>query len=490
MDWQKQFKHQRTGDNQVPSKVECWREVMRIVRRTHRGPSVPTQHRLFLVVFLAMVTFGVALPNCFSQVIPNRAGIGNRSPSTKKQTLQKLSPHSFVVDRILLKRKNQWLYGIILVDDDTILEVLAEREWLSKRNPALLNTAEQKAKSSFSKYQKIAIQQIDAWQKELQSGPRYPDLEHFLTEEKTAIQNRKTAQDSRFYKIRLAKKDISKTFRAKPPAKHLAGVAWKHKIPMVSSKRAGDLKKEFKNRDIQPLHETFDLSDELPPEPLNSETWQIKQAILRSEFCEEFRYQQAGGKFIQDGAKLKLNEMIAMVAGNLSIENAIGDLANDLPEFRQLIQKKKQDANNPDWWKGIQKKLERKWKGTKNLTQPTGVFIRRQSPVTGTSKATIQGIYVVRLPNGRWVVPNRFDSTATAGEVSDEQLEELQNDPRIKRAVKLSESFGIADGTQIKQALRFGAIVQMAIRRADQRMANFLSLHSKNLPGPPLKPAN
>lgn len=433
---------------------------------------------LLLTAFLVVI---FSNSTCYSQLIPSRTGKRSKQGISNKK---KLSPYAFVVDRIRLKEKSQWLYGIILKEDSNNLEILIERQWLKSRNPALLKKVEQTEIQRIAALKNTTIRQIEDWQNELKSGPSLPDLEHFLSEQKTKIRKRSPAALPRFCMLKISKTEIAKIFPAKMQAKHLAGVAWKHKYVDISEKKVKDLQKEFQNHDIDPLKETFDLSGEMIPELITDNQWMVKKAIIRNEFDQQLRFQNVGGKFLKDGAKLKLNDILSMVAGNFSIENALGDIANDLPEFRYLIQKKKMDAKNPDWWKGIQKKLERQWKEKEELSRPTGLFVKRQSPAAGTSKATIQAVFVVRKPNGIWIVAGRFEASASSGDISEEQLENLQNDPRIKQALKLGQSLGIAGGEQIKQALRFGGMVQIASQKVDKQFSAFLSRHTKSLPGP------
>jgi hypothetical protein len=98
------------------------------------------------------------------------------------------------------------------------------------------------------------------------------------------------------------------------------------------------------------------------------------------------------------------------------------------------------------------------------------------------SSATVTRRLFHKTRTGEWKLVLSSVGQSTSAEVRPEQVTAIENDPQVKSIAELTQSLGLGN-EQFSSALRMGAVVQNALRNAEQQFEKDVQsiLNAKNL---------
>jgi hypothetical protein len=102
-------------------------------------------------------------------------------------------------------------------------------------------------------------------------------------------------------------------------------------------------------------------------------------------------------------------------------------------------------------------------------------------------QTTVTTQFVVRLPSGAWEPIWQHVEQADATKPRPDIEDRIKDDPRLKSAVSLLQTAGLAAEQPLQQALRFGAATMSAQQAADRTFFTFRDSLLRTLAGPPLR---
>jgi hypothetical protein len=93
--------------------------------------------------------------------------------------------------------------------------------------------------------------------------------------------------------------------------------------------------------------------------------------------------------------------------------------------------------------------------------------------LTGAAATVAIHLYHKDRDSGQWRLATYSRSSATAADVPEEQTKQLMADPRIKEVLSVFETLGASDA-HVTQALKMGAVVQVAQKQANAEVQRYL----------------
>jgi hypothetical protein len=365
------------------------------------------------------------------------------------------------------------LYGFVLdLTPDGGLTIAIEREWLKGQYPKLHEKFELLAETEAKAAHAEMIIRLEEWLKERpEPGPLQRFLTLHLKEARELEVERDT--DKLFCLVTLTKAETRKVAIQAPERRHVAGIAYQHRLKDIVITPASALSKRLIDIDVKAEAEQVDLTNELPSVVRQSERqWAARRALVEFNMREPLEYQGTGTTLIRTGEEANAMALIGQMLGG-SGGDAISQLGAELglPEFA-----KPKEAQ--DWWKKTTQAAERHGFH--------GVLITRLEQNVLAVDVSVEASFFARLSPGEWFRVATFKAQSSANEQVAERMEQLKQDPQIQSVLSTLQSLGLAANEQLDQALRHGAATQVALADVHAAWYKFQQQHTESLSGPPV----
>ena len=365
------------------------------------------------------------------------------------------------------------LYGFVLPQKrNGAIEFAVDRQWLLQTYPEFAKQLEMKEVALQEKASQQFSDRMAHWIADC-TQEKHLRLKLFLEDELSRIQGTEPAVEaSQFMLLQIPAQKILKLSLAKPEFRHLAGLAYKHEIPDITTTSAPVLERKLKELGVNAQAETFDLSGKLPR--MQEETdrqWAARQALVEYDYVEAFEL-QAIGDFVQ-AAKEPLD-----LAGILrSVSQSQQNLLSELSEQLQLNLNIPANRNTAQAWREKAGELASKRKSR-------GVLVHRLDQDLLLATAKLSTHFLAQDGSGAWMEVYQSEQQIDGSQATQEQLDRLSDDPSLKRILPMIELLG--GKAQLDQALRQGAATAAALGTARKTFDQFKQASASNLASPPI----
>ncbi len=415
------------------------------------------------------------------------AGIISPLQAQRSKATRKL----YAVDEVILNSGNR-MYGIVQNRNDSDeLQLVVERAWFQKHFPKNYSIH---AKLEFKQAQSSFTQQLDRLKKWQLNHPNDERLLEFIDQEVERVASaqapfradNKQPQTSRFTLVNYSRNEIRAVNAQDPANIRVAGVAWKHKVRKVSSRTVAALQRDLKKLKIDIETETFDLSAEMFGTPNQSDKeWNARVALFEYVLFKELNFQGLGTNLIRvdkDNPAKAADLIQGMVGGAGQGHGGLGGLGgNGLGEL--LKELNLGEGNQPNeakelWWTAATKIAEKE-----NIK---GLRISRVIQVLANPVSTVEDYFIAEVSPGIWRPVIQVSNGVNRNEVEQSDMDELENDPRIKQALTIAKGLGINSDNAIKTALRHGAATNLARKKSQEMFFDELDRFTERTDGPAL----
>ncbi len=383
----------------------------------------------------------------------------------------KAPPKSLGVDSIRTTQK--LLYGFVLSQKPNgAVECAIDRKWLTATHPELAAQIVEKEKKTQLEVKQKTLDRIQAWITNCVEDKTIR-LKLFLEDELNRIQGIEPEEcQSVFVLLNLSATEVSKITLAKADQRHIAGVAYKHEIPDVTTTATSALEKRLKEMNVDAKSETFDLTGKLPTLIRESDDqWSARQALIEHGIVESFELQGKGDSLMAAGDPIDPTALLK------EFSSAQNELLRDLAKELKLDLGPGFEVKDKESWKSvaIKKAQQKKFRG---------VLVHRLEQRLGSSTVKVKTDFLAQNSNGDWITVYHAETSNDGSGVSKEELERLQQDPNLKQILPMVEAMG--GQAQLEQALRQGAATAVALGDARKAFQEFKLPHTRSLTSPPI----
>jgi hypothetical protein len=376
--------------------------------------------------------------------------------------------NNLVVDVVRLK-SGLSLHGAALAQSGGVLTMAVDRAWLRRVSERYYESAE-RDEAALAREALVQLQErIPAWKAERPNAPRLAKL---LDDELARIERGLNGPlQTQFMLVDLPRAKIERTALAPPARRQVALLAWHEQLADVEGRTEDSLRRELKERRIDPEAHRVDLSAELPPRPQTDAQWAARRALVEYVLLRPIDFQGTGDALFQTGEGVDRPQTGALLAAVLQSQ-LTSQLAELLAETAGAAPPAvaKQAAID-----AVRRKVEQ--------LDGAGFKLSRVSFDGAGAQVTVECQFHARLPGSGWQVIWQSARTVDARAARDEVERRVRQDPAVK---KLLELLGAAAGDQLDQALRAGAASLEALEECQERFGAFLEPHLRRLDTPPL----
>ena len=372
------------------------------------------------------------------------------------------------------------LYGFILESNPQRLTIAVERKWLAATYPALheQNAARELAEAEDARVELIG--RLDQWMQRRVTEPRF---HRFLATERERIEAEQAiAPDTLFMRLVFENDQVRSSQLAPASQRHIAGIAYQHGLESVIVTPTTILARRLTEAQIDISQETVDLLDQLPALQRQSDRqWAARMALIEFERLEPLEYQGTGSSFFKTGETVDIGQLIPQLLQNNSLD-PITQLGVELglPEFKKLAQvnSSTQGQAGHEWWRPVVDRAAKE--GMR------GVLIKRLDQSWLNERVKVSCHFLACDEQDQWFEVVQFDAQVEVGQVTEEQRQQLRDDPQVAQVLNLLQGFGLADATRTQRALDQGLATQAALREATNQFRQFSDRFTRQLNGPPL----
>ena len=175
-------------------------------------------------------------------------------------------------------------------------------------------------------------------------------------------------------------------------------------------------------------------------------------AALDIRLSTAVRLIQSGDNVIDEAAKPDLGAIMSTMLGG-NVQDLLGELLNEGGTARK-----------PNPTSGILPEAAQRIAESKGSST---VLLSGFSFQIASGSASVTRRLFRKVENSQWKLLFATQGTSTAADLKPGQVESIQNDPQIKEIAGLIEGLGLGGG-QFANALQMGAVVQNAMRNAEQ----------------------
>lgn len=391
------------------------------------------------------------------------------------------------VDR-LLPSSGPALFGAVLrktADGEVVVAI--RRGWLKAGDPERLKRLDGDLAASSPRAWRRLMERIDAWSATLKPGD--PLLLSLALERKRVLERLKAvAADAgvpttQFVVLAIPAKEISSLTIQLPARKQVALVAWVEGLERVETRSADDLTAELTRLGINPATASAEsLWRHVPVVEDDEPTWRVRRALKSIELSDPLHFQGTGSLLLAvDGKKPGggLDQPVdPKVIGELMGQALGGDLGKLFERLRGRPRGAKPVGEGLDPLKSSARRAESAGRDVFRVT-------RFRQDVAGR-RTTVTSELLVRLERGEWVVVWQASETIEV-RARPEARKRIEQDPRIRRLLKLVKGLGVNGGEKaIETALQFGAATQEGQQRLDAGFLRFRDRYGHRLDSPPL----
>jgi len=394
-------------------------------------------------------------------------------------------PKRFAVDFLTLKTGTQLRGALLGKDDDGVVSMAVQRDWLTERRPALLAEHIRQEQAEALRNATILADRIRAWiadttEPQLKIAFLQTELDR-ATMTLTALA-KPAGVKTQFVVLRIPRQDIRSTFQQSPRNRQIAVVAWSEQLKDIERREATDLLAELKQHGItDPATEPVDLTDRVPAQPETAHQWAARQAIIDYHFGRKLNFQGMGGALFRtgDGAKpLNLSQLLPqLLQAQLGSLNVIGEILGE-PGFGPQKPGPAGHATGKALATAIAT-AEREKVSCFRVTQVELQIARRQ--------AQVRQQFLVHMPDASWQAVWQTTVTQDASKPRPGLEQQIQDDPQIGQVLKLAGGLGGARGNPVETAVRFGGATMEAQKTADRQFFEFRDRFVRRLDSAPLQ---
>lgn len=385
--------------------------------------------------------------------------------------LPKPNPKTLGLD--VIKTQKHVLLGFVLAQRaDGSIDCAIDRIWLQATHADFAAELLEKEKKPRVEAKQIAIDRIKTWLMEC-DGDEHIRLKIFLEDElRHAEAVEAESLDSTFVLVTLAAKEIVKITPAKPEQRHIAGVAYKHDLPDVTTTPTGLLERKLKELGVNPKSERFDLTGKLPSLVLESDRqWAAKKAIVEHDLVVAVELQGKGSMLMGADDSIDAMAIFKELAG--AQNDFLSELSKELKlDLGAGIERAEKDA----WKQSAINKAEKK--------KARGVLVYRLNQQMGSASTTVTTNFLAKDSDGQWFEVYRSQHSDDGSKATKEELDQMKNDPRLQRILPMLEAIG--GSAQVDQALRQGAATAAALGEARSAFSEFKNPITRDLLSPPI----
>ncbi len=376
------------------------------------------------------------------------------------------------VDRIDLS-SGQRVYGFVLQRSlDGSASVAVERVWLQTTHPKLATEWSDAQTAAQQAAREELLTRLDQWIAEQAGADRF---QRFLQLERDKLAATKPDADESFFLTReLASDEIRKLTIQPPDRRHIAGIAYQHRLANVVTTPTASLLRQLSERNVDPTQEQVDLTGDLPVIHTQSpRQWAARQALVEFHMLEPLEFQGTGTQLFRKGSDVDAQALVGQLLGG-SGADAISRLGAELglPEF-------KPPAERGDWWHAVTAEAERD--GFR------GVLITRLEQNLLSTKVVVNAHFFAMEAPGNWFLVRSFQGESDASMQAGEQLERLRADPQIASLINTLEGLGLGANTQLDRALQHGAATQDAMQAVQSAFSKFTEQQVRSLSALPVQ---
>ena len=400
------------------------------------------------------------------------AAIADAAPS---RSARSASRAGLCIDVVRLKT-GETLRGVAVRQDaNGLLQMAAQRDWLHKTHPRLLEKVTRDEKLLD---RKVLQQLSERIKQELNSADAESRLAAFLRIEQnrveTLLADPAAAPTRQFVCFEWPKTKIARIVLTSPERRRIAAWAWSERLPNVETQTADSLTRELKQKGIDLRQSPPDLSDQLPLRPQDDREWAARMAIVAYALGDPLDFQGMGDVLIptDSGTQNKdKNSLVAKLAarqiGSLLLDVlGPGRPANGAPPA-------------PDaWLKPAEQEADRRKARAFRATRVESNVDARQ--------ATVVSVFRARLETGAWETIWSDRETEDIGKQRAGTATIIANDPQVKSALAAIKSLGLTSDADVQKAIGFGAATMAAQQSLDSHFCTFRDAYVKQLNGPPL----
>ncbi|MFO1064821.1 MAG: hypothetical protein U0892_13230 [Pirellulales bacterium] len=395
---------------------------------------------------------------------------GQRAQATKRNS---------AVDVVTLKSGRQLRGMITHVAGDGRVRMAIERQWLKKSAEDFYD----KTAAAERKETKEALEQLlkrieDAAtlhaQDQIFSG--------FLATQKDRVTSllagleSETPVNGRFVWVVIPQKELKSTLRATLSDRRIAVWAWREQLDRVELRPADDLASELKKRNVDVSQPLPDLSIELAAIQETDRQWAARLAIAKSFNSVPLEFQGSGDVFaVSNGKDQPAIDPAALVQQMMG-----GNMADLIKELTEPTSgSSKRTASSDAWLSKLITQAEER--------EATSFRVTRLIPDPSAMEATVEGLFVVRMPDKSWAVVWRTRCVTQTTEVKDAAVQRITDDPQVKSVRSVIQSLGGAAETEVRKALRFGAATESSLSKVGGEFSAFVGRYSGALESPPME---
>jgi hypothetical protein len=385
------------------------------------------------------------------------------------------------VDQVILKQGPRLRGTIFERANDGTLTIAVSRTWLQGTNPGYYETAAARERTARQAALGELHDRLVDWigqrgdDRELSFflGKQSERIDGLLKDEKDA--GATDSGSSTFLLLTCPASEVGRIFVQPDARKQIALVAWRENLARVETRSIRSLGRELEKAGIDPSKEQVDLSDRLPVRKQSDAEWAARMAIVEYQYRKPLDFQGMGETLIRTGEGVKAPAAGELLAGVLK-----GQLGGQLTD---LLEGPKGGTRGRDRDDGLQTGIQ-----TAKREGVRGFRVTRVSTDIAARQATVETLFVARLPGERWETIWRYAESVDASRPDKERLKRIENDPQVASVLALIKATGLADGDlPIQSALQFGAATMQAQETADSKFLEFRDRYLQRLESPPLQ---
>lgn len=388
------------------------------------------------------------------------------------------------VDSVVLKQGTK-LYGAVLSrSKEGTVKIAVQRSWLKRAAPNIYAEERKREQQQTAEAPRKRLQRIRDWIKERTDKKR---LVPFLKSERKRLEKltrsdespNKKPVESQFMVLTIPADQIRGGYGQPANHRRIAVLAWRERLKEVESRTAKSLLKELLAAGKRPGVEKVDLSDRLPKASLETERqWAARKAVVEFDYLKRVRFQGTADTLVQAGGDAEKAPDVTAIFSSIYKSQLDGLLEEALGNGR--ISRKSRSTQAAE---ALQKAAK-----TADAEQVRGFRVTRVHPDLTKQRVTVEESFVAKMPAGKWATIWRHRETLDASKPRKELEARVRDDERVKQVLKLAAAFGLAaNKDQIATAIRFGAAVQLAHEKAEDKFLEFRNTYSRSLDAKPIR---
>jgi hypothetical protein len=388
----------------------------------------------------------------------------------------------FAVDLVTLKSGERLRGAFMGRDANRIVSMAVQRDWLKKNEPKYYEKLAKDESTAAVQANQALVQRIEKW---IANKPENNFMVAYLKGEFEDAQDQlkateKTGVDAQFVVVQFPDNRIRTKYSQQTINRKIALLAWQEEYKDVENREATDLARELEDDGFKLADEEVDLSNRIPTRPQSEREWAARQAIVEFNFGEKLEYQGTGTALFRTGKEKQVD--LAKVLPQIlqgTLKNQLGGIEDLLNEpglnGRRPAAK---NVNKQDFSKQI---TEAKQEGARSFR------VTKLDLNPGGGRATVTGLFVVQMPNGKWETIWKSTVSEDAKKARPDAEFQIKNDPQLKQLTELLNGLGGGLDGQLNTAIRFGGATMEAQKKADSEFFKFRDKYMRRLSGPRIR---